>query len=119
MSIGAGHSEKHYVEENGVDEDAWYAYFDVTRRLTPKLDVFVRYRVNQRDYQGGPIDGTDEQSAELGLDWNVGKSTFLTLGYQRMDSDSNSLINKYKKNMLSLNVSYRQGMTSAPRTPAN
>lgn len=118
FSVGGGYSQLNYVVDTGLDEDSWFGFTQLSRRFTPRLQGFLTYRIEKKDFEDVGQDDTD-QTAELGLDWRAGKSLFLTLGYNYSDSDSSSFTNTYTSNVVYLTVSYRYGTTSQPRSFAN
>jgi hypothetical protein len=115
FNVGGGYSRLDYVDDNSLNENSWYGTVELRRRHTPQLEGFVNYRIEKRNYQNNPLREDTRQRAELGLDWRVGKSLFLTTGYQYNNADSDSVTNRYSANMVYLTLSYRQGALTGPR----
>src|SRR5690606_38136421 len=93
FSVGGGFQKLDYVEATDLDESSWFATVDVSRRMTPRLEVFLAYWNRQSDYDAIPGRKETHQAIEAGVDWNVGKSTFVTLGYRHSEVDSFVIIN--------------------------
>lgn len=115
FSIGGSYSKLDYVVDNGLNADNWGIQAQFSRRMTPRLQGFLTYRIDDRNYEADS--GLDEtlQTAELRLDWRAGRATFLTVGYSYSDSDSDSTTNTYAANLVFLTISYRYGtLTESP-----
>ena len=111
VTIGSGYSQLDYVGASTLDEDGWNAMANVHRRLTPRVNGSLGYRINKRDYDAVLNPGRTERIAEAGLDWGFGKSTFLILEYRHTAATSPSPDFRYTDNSISLRVSYRRGET--------
>ena len=115
LRLGGSYSKLEYVDNTGLDEKSWRAFAEVSRRLRPDLRAFLNYSVDRRTYAAVALRNDDKQSADAGLDWNFGRSTFLTVGYRYADSNSDSPINNYSASIYYLRISYRQGGLEAVR----
>lgn len=108
LQFGGGYSKLDFVGNDGNDEDGWSVSANVTRRIRPRLEGFLRVRVLRRDYENALHPGNRERTGELGFDWGLGRSTFLELAYQYRDADSPQSIYRYQANLLSATISYRR-----------
>jgi hypothetical protein len=117
FSVGGGYSQLEYAVDNGLDEDDWYGVVQISRRHTPRLEGFVNYRVDKRKYDNNAAFDDTRQRAELGVDWRLGESLYMTAAYQYSSSDSDSMTNRYSANMVYLMFSIRRGTTAGPRMP--
>lgn len=115
FSIGGGYSRLNYVVANGLNQSSWYGTFEIRRRHTPRIEGFIDYRLDKRTYEDDPARDDLRQRAEVGLDWRLGKSVYLTAAYQYNHSTSDSVVNRYTANMAYLMFSFRQGTITEPR----
>lgn len=109
FSVGGGYFREKYVVENRLDEDRWYVVTEFARRLNPRLQGFVSYRIEKNTYDSSATLDETTQTVGTRLEWGIGPSVFLTLGYEYEDSDSDSQVNRYSSNLAYLLVSYRRG----------
>jgi uncharacterized protein (PEP-CTERM system associated) len=116
LTVGSGYSELHYATNNGLNEKDWYGAVQVTRRHTPRLEGFINYRIDKRTYDSNASQDDTRQRAELGLDWRLGKSVYMTAAYQYSSSDSDSAINRYNASLVYLMFSIRQGTITGARS---
>lgn len=115
LTIGSGYSKLDYVVANGLDQRSWYGMVNLTRRNTPRLETFVDYRYENHEYQDNPLGDSRRQHGEVGLDWRLGRTIFMTAGYQYDDSHGTSTLNRYSASLFYLMFSLRQGSLNGPR----
>ncbi len=117
FSFGGGVGKTEYIGTTGLDEKTWSAHTNLSRRFTPRLQGFLGYRVDLRRYVSGPPQSIRLGVATAGLDWQIARSVFATLGYARTDSGGVTALNRYATNVASLRLSWRGGSTAiGPRT---
>lgn len=117
VGIGGGWRKADYKGAAALDEDGWFAHADLSHRFSPSLQVFVRSQLDHRSYRAGLDQNIRRWTGETGLDWRLGRSLFLTLGYSHSGSDGDTTVNRYSQNLFSGRLSWRGGSTViAPRT---
>jgi len=109
VDIGASYSREKPVAGPGFEERLWRLSAGASRSLRPTLRGFVNYGYEDRQLKFTELQADQTQVASLGLDWRVGRSTFITVGYRREDREGTLGTGTYVDNLFQLRVAYRNG----------
>lgn len=109
IRLGGGYLQSDYITDNGLNEETRFGNAEFSRRLTPRLQGFIDYRVEDRSYESNPAQDSERQVAGARLELQAGKAGYLALGYRHTESTSDSSRNTYTEAIYFLTLSYRQG----------
>jgi hypothetical protein len=115
ISVGGGVRKLAYDSASQPDEKGWNVHAEIGRQFTPRVQGFVNYRIDDRDYGTGL--GIRERTGQAGLDWQLSRAAFLTISYSRLESGGGVAQNRYDANLLSARLSWRSGSITPRMTP--
>lgn len=114
FGFGGSMSREEYEGASLLDRDETGVYARATRRFTEKLTGLVEANYFERDFKGtGVKDDTTRFGASV--DWQLGRSTFVTLGARSEQRSGDLAALEYDETIAYVNVTYRVGPAQAPQ----
>jgi hypothetical protein len=111
MQLRIGYYDEQYEAEPLFDRVRYTLDLALNRDITPVISAVLGVNYSRQEYQQVEHDFSDRK-ANLGLRWNFGRLSFLSLEYQYLDRDDDAG-GDYKANELWLRFAYQVGKSAS------
>lgn len=113
--VGSSYYQNNFIGSGELDEDGWGATAGISRQFTQRLQGFLDLGYWSRNFESD-TGSDDTRTFSARLDWQAGRSIFVTAGYRYEQRDSDIYeAGTYTENFGYLSFSYRYGEAAAPR----